>query len=419
LLSNAIKFTPKQGGIELRVGTATATGLEHRIRFEVADTGIGIAPEHHQQIFESFTQLDASNTRKHGGTGLGLSIASQLVSMMGGHLQVQSDLGLGSRFSFDIYLPVSSDDPAADNTYPSQTMPMEFEQLNAHANRFSGLNVLLAEDHHVNEILMSQMLLVFGCSIAIAHNGLEAVAAWRRGGIDLILMDVQMPELNGLDATMEIRNLEAGRQHHTPIVAVTANAMAGDREQCLAAGMDDYVPKPVNPAVLIQAMANALKISQGQDGDRSGTSIVRPPTKTVVIAPTRVQPDAPAPDKVAITPTRTPLNQGPALDLDKLRHRMGNDAQALSQLAAAMRNDMSIHLKGLEEAFENEDRSSACMHAHSLKGSLASMTAQKAANLSNGLELAAKTAEWSLFSRSLPLLKLEIQKIDEVLQTLL
>lgn len=388
LLSNAVKFTPAHGRVRVVVQPTSTNG----VRFEVIDSGIGIAPEQQQRVFEAFTQADASTTRKFGGTGLGLAISAQLVSLMGGRLQVESRPGQGSRFFFTLPLADQSERP--HDTGPLSA-PMELAHLQAEAQTFEGLRVLVAEDHPVNELLMRQLLKRLGCETTVAKNGLEAVAAWKRGGIDLIMMDVQMPELSGLDATAEIRRLESAGSTHTPIVAVTANAMSGDADKCLTAGMDAYTSKPVSPQALTKAMATAIAASKRWEN-----------------APAAEEPP-PAPQ-----PPRKPPQPTPALDAEKLRHRLGHNPRTLAEWAKAAQQQIAQHRQGLDRALAEQDPEQAKALAHTLKGTLASLTAQRAAALANGLEMAARSKEWALFARALPVLHAELTKVDAALQAL-
>ena len=401
LLSNAIKFTPKDGQIHLRV-QASPQG----IRFEVQDTGIGIAPEQQQRVFEAFTQADASTTRKYGGTGLGLAISARLVDLMGGKLQLESTPGKGSRFHFALPLqPVG--EPSSTEMGPLSA-PLELEQLAKRAQSFNHLHVLVAEDHPINELLMRELLKKLGCQTTVARNGLEAVATWKRGGIDLIMMDVQMPELNGLDATREIRALESSGFHppntqrrHTPIVAVTANAMSGDRDQCQAAGMDSYTSKPVSPHALMLAMTDALD-----------------PRRQALDAPIQAAPSPTGslPKNVLSRNAQKPST--PPLSLDKLRHRLDGDEQGLIKLAQSTRQQLVVHEQALTDALARQDATQACQHAHALKTSLASLTADRASALCNGLETAAHKGEWALFGRALPVLQTELKRLDDALASL-
>jgi signal transduction histidine kinase/CheY-like chemotaxis protein len=393
LLSNALKFTPRGGRIRVTADVATTDVAGRQLRLQVQDSGVGISPRQQATIFNAFTQADASTARRFGGSGLGLAICSRLVRLMGGHIDLQSALGQGSTFT--VTLPLG-EVPAAE-TGPL-TAPAELDEVALAGDRFAGLRVLVAEDHPVNELLMRQLLQRLGCSVRLARDGQQAVDQWTQGGVDLVLMDVQMPGTNGLQATRRIRELEIARGlPHTPVIAVTANAMNGDREACLAAGMDAYTPKPVSPQALMRAMDSALLRAAGH--------------------PHPVDP-APADDAPPASAPHTPAAAG-ALDVDKLRRRLDGDEDTLHQLAQAMRTDLSERLQQLAKALQTQDADHAVAHAHGLKGSLGSMTAERGARLAKGLELAALSRDWRLFERALPLMQAEAQTLDKALAALL
>ena len=233
LIGNAVKFT-HEGSVSVRVWCESFLDPEIQLNVEVIDTGIGIPAERQALIFEAFRQADGSMTRRYGGTGLGLTISSRLVELMGGTLSVTSTVGRGSTFSFNVRL-LRNDDGRRDSA---------IEPLGS-AERLHPLRVLLAEDNIVNQKVAEMILAKGGHEVVAVVNGKEAVNAVRASDFDVVLMDIQMPEMDGLEATIAIRQLDRINGKHTPIVALTAHAMNGDRERCLASGMDDYVSKPV------------------------------------------------------------------------------------------------------------------------------------------------------------------------------
>jgi len=240
LIGNAVKFTPEGGTIVVRVREIQEQLNELTLRFEVEDSGIGIAPEHQQSIFQAFSQGDESLALQYGGTGLGLAICAQLVRLMRGEIHVESQLGKGSLFWFTVPCSVVSQGSA--ELYRASESAPEFADVPAATNVRS---ILLAEDNPVNQKLALHLLQKQGHTVTIAQNGAEAVRLSATKRFDLILMDVQMPVMDGAAATAQIRASERPGQH-VPIVAVTAHAMAGDREKYLALGMDDYVTKPID-----------------------------------------------------------------------------------------------------------------------------------------------------------------------------
>jgi PAS domain S-box-containing protein len=248
LLANAIKFT-HQGGVEVGVSALPPPAGELLLRFSVRDTGIGIPDEQQQHIFEAFAQADSSTTRKYGGTGLGLAISVRLVTLMGGRLWLESALGEGSTFHFTVRF-LSVDGTAAPTTPPRATPPQMLP-----------LRILLAEDERTNRLVVVRLLQKRGHSVACVENGREAVAAVERERFDVVLMDVQMPEMSGFDAAMAIREREAKRGGRLPIIALTACAMQGDRDRCFAAGMNAYVTKPIRIPELMEALGQIVAAS--------------------------------------------------------------------------------------------------------------------------------------------------------------
>ena len=240
LLGNAMKFT-ERGKILLAVTPDEQANSPCYLRFSVADTGIGIPPDKQAVIFEAFAQADGSSRRRRGGTGLGLAISSKIVNLMGGRLWVESVPGAGSTFTFSV--PLAPSDGFEIVTAPSG--PIVWNATAAAATPVR-LSILLAEDNAVNQRLAQRMIEKMGHQVTVVDNGRKAVETVLCQNFDMILMDLQMPEMDGFEATACIRDAEARARRYTPIVAVTAHAMAGDREQCLRAGMDHYISKPIN-----------------------------------------------------------------------------------------------------------------------------------------------------------------------------
>ncbi|MBV9303682.1 MAG: response regulator [Acidobacteriaceae bacterium] len=253
LLGNAIKFTA-EGHVAIGVACLEQNAEQALLRISVEDTGIGIAPEQQARLFDKFTQADASTTRKFGGTGLGLAISKQLVELMGGAIHVASVPGEGSTFSFTLQLPLSPPIPADVRTEPRKLKRSAPNQPCAIVNQPQlvpssplRVRILVAEDNATNQKLIVRLLEKFGCRVDVASNGKEAVEMWNQLPYDLVLMDCQMPEMDGYEATVEIRRREAknATKERTPIVALTASAMQGDADRCLASGMDEFISKPL------------------------------------------------------------------------------------------------------------------------------------------------------------------------------
>jgi signal transduction histidine kinase/CheY-like chemotaxis protein/streptogramin lyase len=251
LIGNAIKFTAK-GGVYLNVEDEGSSGDIAMLRFTIRDTGIGIPKEKQQLIFEAFRQADGSTTRKYGGTGLGLAICSRLVEMMGGAIQVESETGRGSTFVFTVRFGVASVAAGAKPAYSVSLKNMLEASRGSGDAPQSSLRILLAEDNPVNQRLAMRLLERRGHHVNLASSGREAIDWLERESFDLILMDLQMPDMDGLEATAMIREREKQSGGRTPIVALTAYTMKGDRERCLEAGMDNYINKPIDAVKFLE-----------------------------------------------------------------------------------------------------------------------------------------------------------------------
>jgi CheY-like chemotaxis protein len=238
LIGNAVKFT-ETGEVSVRVAVARSETLGPKFVFTVRDTGIGIPPAQQEKLFHAFDQGDSSTTRKYGGTGLGLAISSRIAHLMGGSIWLESTPGAGSIFYFSATLTEDSSD--VKNSVGHSPHPDRPDQL-----YMRSLNLLVVEDNPVNQRLAFALLRKLGHQVTLAGNGSEAFDKWKTCQFDLIFMDVQMPLLDGFEATRLIRQAEQSTPSHIPIIAMTAHAMSGDRERCLEAGMDDYVSKPIS-----------------------------------------------------------------------------------------------------------------------------------------------------------------------------
>lgn len=245
LCSNALKFTEK-GGVSISIDCLdTKIKNEKQFVLIVKDTGIGIDPEKLQTIFQKFVQADSSINRKYGGTGLGLAITKTLIEIMGGQIKVTSEPGKGSIFTVKLPLKLAEDKDLQDAAQDLEHIHDSSIKLN------SAKKILLVEDHAPNILVAKLFLEEFGYSSDSATNGLEAIEKVKNGNYAAVLMDVQMPGMNGFEATKQIREYEkACNKYHVPIIGMTAHALVGDRERCIAAGMDDYISKPFNPVIL-------------------------------------------------------------------------------------------------------------------------------------------------------------------------
>jgi CheY-like chemotaxis protein len=253
LCDNAIKFTG-QGGVYVAVScVALADG--HELQLSVRDTGIGIPLDKQQGVFDAFSQADSSTTRRFGGTGLGLTICARLVNLMGGRIWLESEEGLGSTFHFTIQVHRAGPVPGVPTSSPLSAAPVSTRIL----------QILLVEDHPINQILATTLLKKWGHTVVLAKNGQEALDLFGSQTWDVILMDMQMPVMGGLEATRLIRAAESTSGKRTPIIAMTANAMDSDRQACLQAGMDDHLAKPFN-AVGLQAILERHVVPSGMMG---------------------------------------------------------------------------------------------------------------------------------------------------------
>lgn len=290
LVGNAVKFT-EQGRIAVRVEVRSKDNKEACVEFAVSDTGIGISKEQQKRIFSPFTQVDGSNTRRHGGAGMGLAIVAQLTRLMGGEFWVESEEGQGSTFFFTVRLP-RWQAAASSRDFPEVAQRLEFagqtppngglqESLSAMGHLADGqddannieqrrsraLQILLVEDTLANQKLVQSILVKRGHLVEVASNGREAVNLVRHREFDLVLMDVQMPIMDGFQATAAIRAMEPDGKASVPVVAMTARAMRGDREQCLRSGMDAYIAKPVDSRRLlavVEWLARRPRIAEGR-----------------------------------------------------------------------------------------------------------------------------------------------------------
>jgi len=269
LLGNAIKFTV-QGRVELLVAVESGAPAESAVTlcFSVSDTGIGIPAAHQQMIFEAFRQADGSTTRKYGGTGLGLAICSRLVDLMGGTISVESQPGRGSTFRFTSRFQL-----APEAALPAEMRPVDsisLQNMMGAVGTTSGrlpvnLSVVVVEFKNINQHLVRRLLEKRGHSVTVTGSGREALERVVAESFDVILMDVQMPDMDGLQASTRIREIEKDRGTYTPILALTAHTMKGDRERCLAAGMDQFINKPIDAERFVEVVEAAAA------GGRPGT----------------------------------------------------------------------------------------------------------------------------------------------------
>ncbi len=363
LVGNGIKFT-QRGEVGIQVQCVRRDESHARLRFEVRDSGVGIGPEDQKRLFQPFTQLDGTAVRKHGGTGLGLAISRRIVELLGGTIGVQSTPGCGAVFWFEVEAEVAQPEPPEiDHTYSAERRAAGVQKSLVPSGRSSAtkkpLRILVAEDHDINRRLTAVMLEKLGHRADFAGNGSEAVEAWERFAYDVILMDWQMPEMDGFEATREIRRREvalpSGQRPSVQIIALTANALTGDRERCLAAGMDDYISKPVR----IEALQEAL------DG------LAR---------------DAGADEAAEDSATSPKILEG---SIAELRRELGDEVA--TELMTLFLSDTPPRLEELRRLAGESDRRLLARLAHSLAGSCSIFGLEKMRELGLKLESVAET----------------------------
>jgi signal transduction histidine kinase/DNA-binding response OmpR family regulator len=351
LLGNAIKFTAK-GEVLLDVQRQSGDTAQVRLLFCVKDTGVGIAADKFQTIFESFSQADTSTTRQYGGTGLGLSISSQIVQLMGSHIDLTSEVGRGSTFYFALDLPLAS---AQDMTQVSDVLSTRTATIGAAAGH-RPMRLLLAEDNAVNQMLATRLLQNQGHTVTVAHNGEEALELWRAAPFDAILMDVDMPVMGGYEATQRIRALEAGTEKHIQIVAMTAHAMRGAREECLAHGMDGYLAKPIDIELLQRELDHLSQLADPLD--------VSDITTDLLVA-----------------------------DFAKAHATMDNDRELFEEIVQQYLQDAPLQLKKMQDAAAQGDLDALRQAAHALRGMASVFSAQYTVQCAQQLEQCSDCAQ--------------------------
>jgi len=384
LVGNAIKFT-EQGEVKLSTRGEDDGSQQVTFHAEVADTGIGIPPEKHPLVFRSFEQADDSASRRYSGTGLGLAICQRMVHLMGGQIGFESKPGKGSVFHFTVQLGKPRDEDLGlslreESRAAAAASDPEDSRAAAPAQQ---LRILLAEDSFVNQKLALGLLKKHGHEVVVANNGREAVELARAGDFDLILMDVQMPELDGLDATRAIRDGEQQTGGHIPIIALTAHAMKGDRERCLDVGMDGYVSKPVRARDLYFAIEDTM----ADYGRRAGR---------------------PAP----------PVEPG-VMDWDQALEAVQGDRGLLQELTEIFLEEYPGLLTLARDAVAGSDARSLQRAAHSLKGSARLFGAQSVYDVCYELEKTAKDGSTEDARDSLEVLDRELEVLSKSLRMLL
>ncbi len=373
LIDNAIKFT-ERGGVALRIDLESQSEQEAFLHFCVTDSGIGIPEEKQRVVFEAFAQADDSTTRKYGGTGLGLSISSRLVGLMAGEIWVESAENRGSKFHFTARFGKQKDSASRP---PSRegSRPNALKRRSLDGGR--KLRILIVEDNAANQIVAEKLLGKQGHSVAVTGNGREALAALDRERFDLILMDIQMPEMSGLEATAAIRQREKESGGYTPIIATTASAMKEDKERCLKAGMDGYISKPIDKADLYRAIDEVA----GRFGaaDLSGRS------------------------------------QDAAFDSKAALESLGGDLGLLREVAAIYLAESPKHVARIREAVKNQDAKLLEYSAHALRGTAANLLGQGVMEAASRLEEIGRTGSVAGSEEVMELLDQEVEKFQRAL----
>jgi len=361
LAGNAVKFTD-EGRVAIGVTVVSATRERVRLQCSVTDTGIGIPAEQIPLVFEKFTQLEGAAARRANGTGLGLSICRKLIDLMGGTIQVSSQPGRGSRFWFDVEVPSASQE--------QRMAPPVAPQASADVSRARGARVLLVEDNPVNRQFALAVLKSVGAVVTVAVDGSEAVRMASEAEHDLILMDCQMPVMDGYEATRRIR--AAGNT--TPVIALTANAMEGDRDRCAAAGMDDYLAKPIRPDTLRAAVAAKAR-----------------------------------------RPVERSLEAEVGVDEAEITARIGGDPELLADISRLFVTHSPEMLDALRTAAAAGHGPGMASAAHALKGSIGNFTQGRPFELARALEKTAEAGDLAAARAGIPELEREVGKLCRVL----
>ncbi|MBF0204092.1 MAG: response regulator, partial [Desulfamplus sp.] len=365
-LNNAVKFTHK-GGIIVRISLKNDASPEHAndthttVKFEITDTGIGIPDDRLNLLFKSFSQVDASTSRRYGGTGLGLKISKQLAELMGGEVGVESEEGKGSTFWFTALLKQCTEPDVMD----SEDDSVSSSNVSGTNDKipFSSLNILVAEDNIPNQKVALAILKTFGLAADIANNGKEAVEALRLKDYHLVLMDMQMPEMDGIEATRIIRNHDSGVVNpQIPIIAMTANTTKEDQQKCLDAGMNDFISKPVETDQLVEAIRKQVDV-------RSPEAIGKMVSKVKDEASDVIK-------KV--------------FNREAFLNRIGGSEELLKKIIPTLRESLFEEISKLKSASDRKDAGNMRLHAHTIKGTCANFSAERLSDIAFRIEESTK-----------------------------
>ncbi|MCP4404942.1 MAG: response regulator, partial [bacterium] len=414
LSNNAVKFTEK-GEITVETKMIKETPENFTLQFAVHDTGIGVTQEQIGKLFKSFSQADSSTTRKFGGTGLGLTISKRLVEMMGGELWVESEPEKGSTFHFTIRAQT------AEQTQTMRGIPeiVQNPKLDREMGTRLPLKILLAEDNSINQHVALLTLEQLGYRADVAENGLETLEALRKSTYDIIFMDVQMPVMDGLEATRRIRQeFPADRQPR--IIAVTANAMQGDRERYLAAGMNDYLRKPLDPRELVEALKKAA-LQKTTPQRRKDAKTEKEQTMEDKTEPTpAASQEGNATKKRNAGQSSHHNSQLTILDpaaLHRVKTMLGTQAAAmLPELIDEFFNNFEVLHKDAQQALWQGKPDELYRIAHTLKSTSRNFGATALVNLCRTLEQRAQTENLETLGELLTQIKKEYTQVQAALQ---
>jgi PAS domain S-box-containing protein len=392
LVGNAIKFT-LEGQIKLSITLQKKEAQRCCLLFAIADTGIGIAEDKQATIFDVFSQADTSVTRRFGGTGLGLSISKQFIELMGGKIWLESKLNVGTTFFFTCWFDyraaeinrcsapsIIENDFAVDNLPNQQLLPKSIDMTTASDEAKTILTILLTEDNLINQKLAKKLLEKQGHRVEIANNGLEAITLFEQQKFDLILMDFQMPEMNGLEATQRIRAIEQQKGGHIPIIAMTANAMSEDKDRAINAGMDAYVPKPINVQELLEQIAHFFS------------------------------------QKVVAEPIVEENDGLRVCNWEAALARLGGENEILEMMVGLFLEEQQSYLDNIKAALTAQDGAVLQRELHTLKGVCATVGAEKCEKNIRKAEKLAVQNDFAACAMTLPLIEKNLFNLTAVLR---
>ena len=398
LVGNAIKFTPAGGTIEIRANLIGRVNKVNRVRIAVTDTGIGISAENQQRLFKPCTQADGDTTRRYGGTGLGLSICQRLVELMSGSIEMVSELGKGTTIVITLYLPVSD----------FGTMP-GFEKANAQVistsqvprppptveeAQLEGSLVLLADDHPINRGVLASQLNILGYAVESAGDGLEALQKWMSGRFGMVITDCSMPQMDGYELARSIRRIESDNGgKRTPIVACTANAMEGEVENCLKAGMDDYLVKPIELAKLLEKLERWMPVLEPR------TTLAEKPTGQADVPKIRGS-------------HADPVDHSVLMDI------AGGDPKTARDVLVSFQRFNEDDTAMLKRAVASRNMPQVVYAAHRIKGACLLIGAQPLASVCDHIEKASRATDEIIVASSMDFFHQELTRLNAHIDSL-